>query len=381
MGLADRITLYRRMEQARGRALIVYVTSSRPNAHASMEADVVPEVTTQLECLPPGTQELDLLIVSDGGDPTVAWRIVSLIRERVKRLAVLIPHAAFSAATLIALGADEIIMHPNGNLGPTDPQIFNHKKQVAFGSEDMSAFLNFAKSDVGLTDQSALTELFKHFCREVGFAAIGVAARSSQLAGAMAEKLLSLHMKDEAQREKAKAIAEALNKKYFHHGYPLSRSEAKDIGLAVAESNAEIQDLMWRIWKDLEEDLKLREPFLPIRVLRDNPQSAAALFAPVPQAILPAGLPAAMYQQWLQGYLQQHGLVMVPPARYRLIQAVVESARCLSQFIQAGEIFAARQPDLQIRVSSVVDQNGWVDVPIPAQPQDVGQQVPAGPNP
>jgi ClpP class serine protease len=43
---------------------------------------------------------------------------MSLLREKVKDVAILIPQAAFSAATLMALGADEIVMHPCGNLGP-----------------------------------------------------------------------------------------------------------------------------------------------------------------------------------------------------------------------------------------------------------------------
>ena len=99
--------------------VIAYVTSSRQGSQAGIAGDIVPELLMQLDALPAGTKELDLLLVSNGGDPTVAWRVVSLIRERVAKLSVLIPQAAFSAATLIALGADEIVMHPHGNLGPT----------------------------------------------------------------------------------------------------------------------------------------------------------------------------------------------------------------------------------------------------------------------
>jgi ClpP class serine protease len=62
-------------------------------------------------------------VVSNGGDPIVAWRAITLLRERVEQIGVLVPQAAYSAATLLAMGADEIVMHPNGNLGPVDPQI------------------------------------------------------------------------------------------------------------------------------------------------------------------------------------------------------------------------------------------------------------------
>ena len=50
----------------------------------------------------------------------VAWRFVNALRERVERFSVLVPQDAFSAATLLALGADEIVMHPYGCLGPVD---------------------------------------------------------------------------------------------------------------------------------------------------------------------------------------------------------------------------------------------------------------------
>lgn len=116
MGLQARLALYKKVEARRKRPLIVYVTSNRVNANSHIAADSVPELLDQLQRLPAGAKELDLLIVSDGGDPTVAWRIVSLIRERATKFSALVPQAAYSAATLIVLGADEVVMHPNGNL-------------------------------------------------------------------------------------------------------------------------------------------------------------------------------------------------------------------------------------------------------------------------
>jgi ClpP class serine protease len=157
MALAERLKLYAELEEARNnRPLIVYVTSPRLGAGGEMAADAIPELTDQTSRLPAETDGLDLLIVSDGGDPTVAWRAVTLLRERVKKLAVLIPQAAYSAATLLALGADEIVMHPNGNLGPVDPQLSVKKQGETegghFGFEDMTGFLEFARKEVGLTD-------------------------------------------------------------------------------------------------------------------------------------------------------------------------------------------------------------------------------------
>ncbi|MBK8739497.1 MAG: hypothetical protein IPM02_08100 [Betaproteobacteria bacterium] len=133
-----------------------------------------------MQRLPPDTTELDFLIVSDGGDPTVAWRIVSLIRERVARFSALVPQAAYSAATLIVLGADEVVMHPNGNLGPTDPQIRvqrtgkdGSREAVGFGSEDLMAFLRFCRDQVGLKEPAHLLAMFSKFCEEVTAVGVG----------------------------------------------------------------------------------------------------------------------------------------------------------------------------------------------------------------
>lgn len=57
-------------------------------------------------------------------------------------------YTAYSAATLLALGADNMVMHPFANLGPVDPQITstrqskeNNPKLSQFGSEDLVHYL------------------------------------------------------------------------------------------------------------------------------------------------------------------------------------------------------------------------------------------------
>jgi hypothetical protein len=342
MGLEQRVVLYKSLEAKRGRPLVVYVTSARRQAEAQIASDAISEIVAQLQALPPDATELDLFLVSNGGDGTVAWRIVSLIRERVKKFSVLVPQAAFSAATLIALGADEIVMHPYGNLGPTDPQITNRSKNVQFGSQDLAAFLTFAKEDVGLTDQGPLLELFRKFSEEVGFVGIGVAARSAQLTASMSEKLLRLHMKSESQSQKAKAISDSLNTKFFHHGYPVSKTEAKEIGLPVAPENPGVESLMWEIWLDIEADLKLREPFSPLTILRADP-TCAGLFQPPPP----------------------NTMIAAPTARFTNTMAMIESHRHATRHVVEGEVQGMRTPDLKLNLTVLPIREGWEDVPIP----------------
>ena len=373
MSLKSRLPLYRELEKRRGRPLIVYVTSSRqgPNAMGIIAGDVIGEMLRQLRALPADAKALDLLIISHGGDPTVAWRIVSLIRERVPRFSVLVPEAAFSAATLVALGADEIVMHPHGNLGPVDPQITGRKQReqgtsqpISFGSEDLAAFLEFAQKKVGLTRQEQLLEVFKMYCADVGAAPIGVAARSAQLMMSLGEQLLKLHMRKRGESRKAHGIAEALNKKFYHHGYPLSRKEAKQIGLKVVEPPLAVEDLLWRLWLDIVEEMEVREPFSPLAVVAQNP-ACAPLFAPILQVNIPTNAPPELVQQLLQAVLQQVQIVAIPPTPYTVINALLESPRLASRFVTNGHIFGSRLPDLHIQTSLAQMRAYWRTTPLP----------------
>jgi ATP-dependent protease ClpP protease subunit len=68
-------------------------------------------------------ETLSLILHSSGGDGTIVEKIISLCRTQCKRFRVIIPNEAKSAATLIALGADEIVMGPPSELGPIDAQV------------------------------------------------------------------------------------------------------------------------------------------------------------------------------------------------------------------------------------------------------------------
>ena len=79
MGLNERVAIYKEIERRRDRPLLVYVTSKRSGTSASMASDVLPWLIDQLDLLPTGFANIDFLIVSFGGDPMVAWRIMVIV--------------------------------------------------------------------------------------------------------------------------------------------------------------------------------------------------------------------------------------------------------------------------------------------------------------
>lgn len=73
----------------------------------------------------PASSAIDLLLHTPGGDVDAAEKIIRVIRKKVGddgMLRVVVPDFAKSAGTLMALGANSIVMSDCSELGPIDPQ-------------------------------------------------------------------------------------------------------------------------------------------------------------------------------------------------------------------------------------------------------------------
>ena len=73
----------------------------------------------------PAGHPVDLLLQTPGGDIDAAEKLISMVQNRVgsAQLRVIVPDYAKSAGTLIALGADVVMMSDSSELGPIDPQV------------------------------------------------------------------------------------------------------------------------------------------------------------------------------------------------------------------------------------------------------------------
>jgi ClpP class serine protease len=118
MAFVDRLQLIKKIEEMRGSRVICYLTSLRPGVPAAMEEDASRELFDHLLAIPGRPiKKLDLFLCSNGGDSSLPWRLVPVIRQYAEQFAVLIPYHAYSAATILCLGANEIVMHPLGFSG------------------------------------------------------------------------------------------------------------------------------------------------------------------------------------------------------------------------------------------------------------------------
>lgn len=88
-------------------------------------------------------QELELVINSPGGNAHAAYQLMAVARHHGKKVDVCVPYFAKSAATLLCLGADTIIVGEVAELGPLDTQI---RVKEAAGKYSYQSALNPAKA-------------------------------------------------------------------------------------------------------------------------------------------------------------------------------------------------------------------------------------------
>jgi hypothetical protein len=219
--------------------------------------------------------------------------------------------------------------------------------------------LDFVRDNLKITDQEHVRMLFEITCREVGSLGIGFTARSSKLAVDLGERLLAMHMKDDDTRSKLRTIVENMSRKFQSHAYPVSRTEAVDIGLPVnKERDKKLEKLMWSVWLDIEEELKENAPFHALyELLRSS--EAPKLLSAVPQLDLPQHATAGAHYQTSINDVVQAVTAKIEPVDFEVITALVESSRLADAYVTKGKILACRKPDLMINFNVVTLSRAW----------------------
>ena len=82
-----------------------------------------------------------LVLSTAGGDPDATFRIARAFKHHYSRFIVIVPTYCKSAGTLLCVGADELVVTDNGELGPLDIQI--NKPEELF---EMSSGLNIQQA-------------------------------------------------------------------------------------------------------------------------------------------------------------------------------------------------------------------------------------------
>jgi hypothetical protein len=300
MAYADRLALIKEIEEIRGSTVICYLTSVRPNVGAQIAEDAVRVFFDHLMLLPSRPNKIDIFLCSNGGSGVVPWRLISLLREYSDEIGVLLPFRAYSAATMFALGADEIVMHPFAEMGPIDPTVSNEfnplnpitQQPIGISVEDVKAYVAFIKDTVGIRHEDELIEAVKILADKVHPLALGNVERFISQSRMIARKILLTHMKEDSDRHKIEDTIDTLASKLYFHGHPINRKEARDeLGLKVAATvSASLETAMWKLYSDFEMELKNNVPFDPMSdIFRKSAAAVAAAVASGNPPVVPIG--------------------------------------------------------------------------------------------
>ncbi len=187
---------------------------------------------------------ITLFVKSDGGDGQSALRLIHLLREYAHHLTVLIPLECASAATMLALGADDIQMGPLAFLTPIDTSLEHamgpvdpRNETVFVGQDEVQRVLNLWEKHSPAATVNPFQELYKHLHPLV----IGAVDRATSLSIRLCTEILRYH---QADPEKASKIAHALNAEYPAHEYPITPREARHLGLRVSDMPPKLNDVL-----------------------------------------------------------------------------------------------------------------------------------------
>jgi len=271
MSRADRIELIRQIEERRKSKLIAYITSDRRGLETQISPDVFPMFHRHFSRI--GEQEtIDLFLYSTGGITVSGFALVNLIREFCQCFGVIIPFKALSCATLICLGADEIVMTKMGQLSPIDPSVQHPLAPVvqvpgrppglaSVNVEDVNAFIELAKKEVGLADEESMRKVFEILASKVNPLVLGAVQRSREQIAFLASALMRYHTQD--QERIAKTVG-TLTRERFSHDYIFNRREAKEVlGLNIVEPDEALTNDIIALFNGYNDIIMMDKPYHP----------------------------------------------------------------------------------------------------------------------
>jgi ClpP class serine protease len=233
-----------------------------------------------------GAEQLNVLLHSPGGDGTIIEKMVDMCRNHLaggnRKLRVIVPNIAKSAATLFALGADEIVMGYCSELGPIDPQVQiavsgviqwisalafvesrdNLMKQVAEASKKNEPTAGFLQQLAGLN--IPYTQEMENV---IGFA-------QQTAANLLDRYMLKSKIKDDrARRTQANMIAKKLLSKQLFpvHGQYIDGATAKrelELEVEVLDKNDDLWKMIWEYYIrcEVQMNLSVQPPMVKIKL-------------------------------------------------------------------------------------------------------------------
>lgn len=266
---AERVELYKKIEDFTDSRVLCYITGDRQNMAVQIANDVLEHFTEHLDKIG-NSNSISLILHSRGGNTLAGWSLVNLIRQFCEKFQVIIPSRAHSTGTLIALGADSILMTKQATLGPIDPSVNgplnpqmpgpNPLNRIPISVESINGYIEFAKSQ-GAQSEEEISKIILDLSSKIHPVVLGNVYRSRSQIRMLGNRLLSKHIDDSSKIGK---ILDFLCSESGSHDYTIYRNEAKDeLGLKIIKPNAEEYSTIKALHDNYTEELKLLTPFDP----------------------------------------------------------------------------------------------------------------------
>ena len=214
--------LIRDIEEITKRRLVVYFANRNFN-EAGINPQDPPYLAELFEDV--GKDEpVDIFLETSGGRTDTTEALVSFLKCNASDFRVIVPNAAKSNGTLLALASSGIVMGPTSELGPIDPHINGTPCNILIDPSVAATNL-------------PLSKLAENFIKQTQ---------------ALAKSVLSEGMMSDQDANKIDQTVHLLssNDKYFSHGSVIDHLEAKQLGLKVEylESNSELWRRIWLLY-------------------------------------------------------------------------------------------------------------------------------------
>jgi Periplasmic serine proteases (ClpP class) len=263
----ERLAIYEKIEEMRKSKVLVYVTGDRPGAELQISYDALDTFLNHLDEMGK-VERISLILYTCGGETLAAWNIINLIKEFCNELEIIVPNKCRSAGTLMALGANRIIMTKQATLGPIDPSInsllnpvINNNGQqirIAISVESVKGYFDLLKNELKATSNNAKSQAYNKLVDFINPVLLGNVYRAKKQIKMLASKLLKFQRIRRRRKEK---IVSFLCSDTGSHDYTLNRTEAESIGLKIEKPNDLLYAELKKWYINICDELKLKEKF------------------------------------------------------------------------------------------------------------------------
>lgn len=203
-------------------------------------------------------KSLDVILHSPGGTAEAAESIVDLLRAKFTDIRFIIPNAAKSAATMLAMSGNMILMDDRSELGPTDPQMLLSRdgQIVVAPAHDIKQQFIMAKKEITRNPQNLPSWL--PILRQYGPSLLAECDRSLSLSKKLVTKWVKKYMfaKDSRSGTKAARIAGYLTSKVQFQSHArkvgIENLIAKGAKVLDMRTDVTLQTAVWDVYLSMQ---------------------------------------------------------------------------------------------------------------------------------